>query len=219
MERIVPFPLYHGSSTHYLRGFRRGGPPADWPLKEHAIGLLRKIWARLDAYGVDPEFWIQNILDQREGPANWQHGVLYVTPSERTAVNYAGGGATHGGELMTLCREGLDRLLRVDKLSVRGVLEHVGPTIQRLLDGGGEPILIEFVDVSVGCLEPETHRDRDQEIEHLLGLSERDRELSGQQTNFRLMPGSGTVSTVHLLDIAHAAYPLSAYSKEAVPDW
>ena len=216
-ERIVPFPLYHGSSTHYIDGFRRGEAPADWPLKEGALQLLRDIWIRLNACGEEPEFWIQNMMDQRTGPANWQHGDLYVTPSERAAVNYAGGNAKHGGELMTQCREGLDRLLQVDKSSARNLLEHLDPVVRGPLSGVGEPILIELVDVSIRSLEPETHRDRDERIDLLLGLSERDRELIGQQINFRLMAASGTVAEVYFLNVTNRADPLSAYSKKRAP--
>ena len=218
MERIVPFPLYHGSSTHYLHAFQPGGRLARWPLKEDAIDLLREVWTRLTAYGVEPEFWIRNMLEQKTGPANWRHGVLHVTPSQRTAVNYAGGYAGHGGELMTHCREGLDRLAEVDESAERNLQEQAAPAIRELLAGGGEPILVEFFDVSVCSLEPETGRDRDQEIERLLGLTTQERELIGQQTNFQLSPGNGTVKAVRLLDIATPGHPISAFSKAPVPD-
>jgi len=218
MDRFVPFPLYHGSSTHYLHAFQRGRPPSHWPFKEDAIDLLREVWGHLIARGVEPEPWVQNMLDQKTGPANWRHGVLHVTPSQRTAVNYAGGYAGHGGELMTHCHEGLDRLLEVDESGGRNLLEQVAPAIRELLAGGGEPILVEFFDVNVCSLESETGRDRDQEIEGLLRLTTRDRELIGQQTNFQLAPGKGTVKAVHLLDIAVPGHPVSAFSKVVVPD-
>ena len=218
MASIVPFPLYHGSSTHYTHGFRRGGPPDHWPFKEHALDLLRRTWTRLDTYGQEPEFWIQNILAQRTGPANWRHGVLYVTPSERTAVNYAGGGATYGGEILTQCREGLTRLRALDEPAAQDLLDHAAPALRKFLSGGGKPIVVKLVDVMVAHLESETNRDRDDEIARLTPLSDRDRELRAQQTNFRLLPGSGIVCEVHLLKIANVADPVSAYSKVPIRD-
>lgn len=212
MTTTVPFPLYHGSSTHYVHGFRRGGPPAHWPYKKDAIDLLTRIWTRLGTY-IEPEFWVQNMLNQRTGSANWQHGVLYVTPSERTAVNYAVGGATYGGEILTQCREGLDRLLEVDEAAARDVIDHTCLALQRFVGGGGRPILVKLVDVCVARLQSETCQDRDQQVARLTPLSDRDRELRGQQDNFRLLPGSGVVSDVHLLEIANAANPVPAYSK------
>lgn len=87
------------------------------------------------------------MLDQSTGPANWRHGVVHITPSQRTAVNYAGRNAAHGGELFTTCREGLDRLQEVDEPGGRSVLEQMATAIRELLAGGGEPILVELVDV------------------------------------------------------------------------
>lgn len=153
-------------------------------------------------------------MDQKAGLSNWQHGELYVTPSERTAVNYAEGYAEYGGEVMTQCREGLDLLSQLDQSSAQEVLEHAAPGIRRLIAGGGKPILVELINVCVWGLEAETQRDRDQEIEALLQMSERDREIRGQQTNFRLTPGSGVVGQVFFLSVDDPAYPLSDYSKE-----
>lgn len=217
-KRIVPFPLYHGSSTHYLSGFLLGRVPANWPLKQDGIDLLRTIWSRLRSCGVEPEPWLQNILDQKAGAANWQHGFFYVTASERTAVNYAGGGAEYGGELLTQCREGLNRLSQIDEPAARYVIDRMGPGLRPLLAGGGKPILVELVDIERKCLESETNLDRDQEIDRLVCLSVRERHVSGQQINFRLLPRSGTVAKVHLLDIANAKDSLSAYSKVPITD-
>ena len=97
----VPFPLYHGSSSHHLAHFEPASPPAQWPYKSAALKLLRDVWTILRARGVDPEWWVERVLDQSSGHANWQHGALYVTPSKLSAVRYSGGGAVYGGELLT----------------------------------------------------------------------------------------------------------------------
>ena len=99
----VPFPLFHGTSSHYLELFRPGTVPGDWPYGDAAISLLGETWAALREFGREPDWWVERTLNQVSGPANWQHGELYLTPSRLSAARYAVGRAIDGGELLTMC--------------------------------------------------------------------------------------------------------------------
>ena len=43
-ENLVPFPLFHGTSSHYLFAFRPGYTPKPWPYKDVALKLLTDAW-------------------------------------------------------------------------------------------------------------------------------------------------------------------------------
>ena len=102
--KLVPFPLFHGSSNHYLSSFKLGSTPVAWSHKDTALRLLREVWDDLDrlrdqvatdaqeklhwdiTHGRVPWF-VQRVIDQSSSfSSNWQHGELYLTPSKRTAV-------------------------------------------------------------------------------------------------------------------------------------
>ena len=92
----MPFALYHGSSSHYLASFRPGEALSHWPYRRDALELYRRVWVDLKRLGQAPDWWQEKILAQQSGHANWQHGQLYVTPGQASAVRYTGGGAAHG---------------------------------------------------------------------------------------------------------------------------
>ena len=78
----VPFALYHGSSSHYLKHFRLGRPPSHWPYARHALKLHRQVWTELKLLGHAPDWRRERISAQASEHTNWQHGQLYVTPSK-----------------------------------------------------------------------------------------------------------------------------------------
>ena len=212
----VPFPLYHGSSSHYLAHFEPGSPPAKWPYKSAALKLLRDAWTILRARGVDPEWWVERVLDQSSGHANWQHGALYVTPSKSSAVRYSGGGAVYGGELLTFCRRAIDQLRALDREVTRRLLKEA-QSVVGFLDGGGWPLLVELSDVNVGDLSPErASNDVTEKLKELADLDEKMREMVGQQTNFRLRPGASVVTRVFRLEIENPQDPLTPFSLEQI---
>ena len=194
----VSFPLFHGTSSHYLEFFRPGTVPGGWPYRDTAISLLREIWATLRALGRKPDWWVERTLNQVSGPANWQHGVLYLTPSRCSAARYATGGAVYGGELLTMCREAADMLSESDRAMAESIVQNA-KSIVDLLKGGGSPILVEFANDRVDDLLPE--KEFDGVSTALSRMDNEDmRELVGQQTKFRLTPGCGTVAQVFHLE-------------------
>ena len=210
---IVSFPLYHGTSSHYLGRFKPGAITEIWPFKGAAFSLLKKAWDALRKLGHPPEWWIESILNQESGHSNWRHGELYVTPSLCSAIRYASGGAACGGELLTLCREAFDKLTVVDRKRAYSLMSDA-TSIAGFLDGSGSPIVVEFHDVRTCDLLPEREIDDVQVSLSRLG-NEEARETIGQQTNFRLGPGCGTVSQVFWLKSSDVNDPQAPY--ELVP--
>ena len=207
----MPFPLYHGSSNHYLEHFRPGRPPSHWPYAQHALELYQKVWMELRRLGHPPDWQRQRILAQDSGHANWQHGQLYVTPSKFSAVRYAGGGAAHGGELLQSCRDAIDQLSELDAARAAELLRGA-QDIGRFLEEVGLPILVELGNVSVSGLSPERPSDDlSAQLAELGGFDEKMRELMGQQRNFRLAPGCGVVARVFELSIDDPGDPLSKF--------
>ena len=206
---MVPFSLFHGTSSHYVADFRLGEPPMGWPHKDVAIALLRDACDALRALGSAPDWYIERILDQKSGYSNWQHGDLYVTPSRQSAVRYAASNAAFGGEFLTFCKEALDHLAELDPHRAKLLLHDAEPVVG-LLNGDGEPILVEFAEVSEDDLGPERPDDDVlQQLASLTDLSDEMREVVGQQTNFRLR--NGVVARVFDLKIEDTTNPVSTF--------
>ena len=214
----LPFALYHGSSSHYLEHFRPGRPPSPWPYAPHALELYQQVWKALKRLGHAPDWWEERILAQDSGHANWQHGQLYVTPSKASAARYADGGAAHGGELLQLCRNALDKFEKLEPGGTTELLRGAGG-ITRFLDETGLPILVEFGNLPLSGLLPERQSDDvSSQLAELLNLDEMKRDLMGQQTNFRLAPGCGVVARVFELSIDNPGHPVSKFQLREIVD-
>ena len=214
----VPFPLYHGTSSHHLKHFRPGQPPSNWPYALHALELYRQVWTELKLLGHAPDWWRERILVQDSGPANWHHGQLYVTPSKNSAVGHAGGGAAHGGELLQCCRDALDLLSGRDPGRAAELLRGA-EDIGHFLEQTGQPILVEFRSVPVSGLSCERPSDdMGAQLAELADFDDKMRELMGQQSNFRLEPGCGVVAGVFELSIEDVGDPLSKFQLREIVD-
>ena len=210
----VPFPLFHGTSSHYLELFRPGTVPGDWPYGDAAISLLGETWAALREFGREPDWWVERTLNQVSGPANWQHGELYLTPSRLSAARYAVGGAIYGGEFLTMCRNAVDMLFESDGAKAERLLRSAG-SLAGFLEGDGSPMLVEFANVRTCDLLPE--RKSDDVPTALFRLDDESmRELLGQQTNFRLVPGCGTVVRMFHLETTEPGNPLMSFDLKLV---
>ena len=193
----VSFPLYHGTSSHYISMFKCGTSPSGWPHTEIALKLLRRTWDELSKYGQSPEWYIDRILEQSSGNSNWQHGQLYVTPSIKSATRYACSGARSGGELLTLCSEALNKLAKYDLRLTKCLIEGAGSVQPFLRNDGLPPLIIELDSVRVTDLLPE--RESDDPLVMLATLKSLEPEMRGilgQQYNFRLANGAGSVAHV-----------------------
>ena len=214
-REVVPFPLFHGTSSHHLGFFKPDSTPEAWPHKTIALGLLRDAWAALEALGHERATDMTPVLNQVSGDFNWQHGELYLTPSKLSAVRYARRGARYGGELLTFCKEAVDILGAMNPARVSQLLRSAGPIAGFLQGNGWPPILVQFDDIPVDALSSEAQgRDVSESISLL--VNEDMREVLGQQTNFRLATGFGVVTHVFEVEIEDTPNPLPTYDLKEV---
>lgn len=195
VNEVVPFPLYHGTSSHFLSSFRAGATPAPWPHQYDALSLLRRTWTSIQSFGLKPEWYVEKVLNQTSEHTNWQHGELYVTPSKASAVRYAINGAENGGELLTFCREAIDILCSLDSSSADHLLSRNEHIARFLSTSGWPPILVKFDNLLVNQLTPE---NKSEDVVELLQRLEDENqiEIIGQQTNFRITHTAGVVSGI-----------------------
>lgn len=196
----IPFPLYHGTSSHFRDLFEVGGTTRPWPHVQDAISLLRATWAQLQGSGIEPEWYQANILRQSTGPSNWQHGELYVAAGEAAAVRYAHGGAAFGGEILTQCAEALKRLDAIDAAAA-GSLRAQYPALGRFLAGGGTPLLVVVEGVPVSALLKEAGEGSvDEQVRavegHLSTMEGNLLQACLQGYQFRVRAGCGTVREI-----------------------
>ena len=220
-DDVVPFPLYHGTSSHYLSAFKPGCLPAEWPHKDDALRLLKDAWDASslrrhlvpddvrESLGWDVRYdkmplLAKNIIEQSSRYTNWQHGELYLTASVPMAVSYGCHGARHGGELLTQCKVAIDVLSTVD-LDRAKELRATAESLKELLQGTERPpLLVEFNEVRFDELSTEV---AGQDVRQRLSLltdetDELIRKVFGQQTNFRLAKGCGIVARVSEVRVA-----------------
>ena len=136
METIVSFPLLHGTSTHYVDNFCKGENPRSWPYRDQALDLLYKTLERMDAVGVEVEFYERSTLEQRSEQYNAQHGQIYLSPNPSRAKDYARSGAAHGGERLSLCMLAIKRLREHDREGARALVQEAY-SLKQFIDGGG----------------------------------------------------------------------------------
>ena len=224
-DDVVPFPLYHGTSGHYLSAFKPGCPPADWPHKDAALRLLRDAWDVLSLrrhqvpndvseslewnvrYDEVP-YMAKSIVEQSSRGANWQHGELYLSPSAAASVKYGCSGARYGGELLTYCKKSIDALETVD-YDLAKELSAAAKGLNEFLQGTEHPpILVEFNEVRVDELSTEIAGEDVRERLRLLtdATDKSVLRFLGQQTNFRLAKGCGIVSRVHEIHVSDVDY-------------
>ena len=195
---FLNYRFYHGTSSHYIRSFIPGSAPAPWPHKESSLRLLRHVWSELRAVGHEPDFYVGNVMQQFSGPSNWQHGELYLTLSRRKAVEYARGGARNGGELLGLCKDGLDLLERIDSLKADQLIRESAGLATYLRGNRQQPLVVEIGNIYIEDIAPEGGTG---DVTRLLQLcegadDEKMREILGQACNFRLSKGAGIVKRV-----------------------
>ena len=215
----VNFPLYHGTSSHYLSMFRPGDCPTEWPHRDDALGLFRRVWAELRNLGQEPEWHIDNMLNQVSGSSNWQHGQLYLTPSVKTAVVYARNGARRGGELLRECAEALDTLAGMDRSIAERLLSSAGSVQPLLREDGWPPVLVQFDRV---CVEDLLTENADSDVEEILAQIETKegfiRDVVERQSNFRLVEGHGEIARVYVVEIDDNGDPMPKYSLKEIND-
>lgn len=210
---FLNYRFYHGTSGHYRQSFILGCAPAPWPHKESALRLLCHVWTELRAVGQEPEWYVDYVMQQVGGRSNWQHGELYLTLSRRKAVEYARGGARNGGELLGLCKDGLDLLDKIDSSKAAQLIKESGTLATYLQSNRQQPLVIEIGNIGIEDIAPE--RDIDDVTRLLARYASQDdekmRDIMGQGSNFRLSQGAGIVKRVFEVEGGSDTDPLSPF--------
>ncbi len=194
---LLSIPLYHGTSSLFLdsiidHGLAGRNPIADWKILEIAKEVLNLSEIHLSDFEtfVIREVSFRKMVDQKitKGGMNFQHGDTYISPSERTAIQYAID-KQYGSELLTYTIDLLRELERRDVPGVRTTLYKKYHHIFSLLDISPAPILVKLTKVPVTNLLSEFGEDASDNLE-MIETNFRDHpkfanELN-QQNNFRL---------------------------------
>jgi hypothetical protein len=192
---ILPFPLYHGTSTAFLEDIRALGLGAKDPLAE--IGLhefVQDLLPIIDTHLKGTAIYEARrqtfgwMAEQKNAAMNFQHGQTYLSPSKKTAIRYAVN-KRYGSELLSYCMVFLQLLLDREVPGVANELYQRHPAVFRFLDISPSPMLVRADDVPLAALLTEHGKDTASSLEKLLHLwekGEKQLEEFGQQFNFRL---------------------------------
>ena len=194
MTDVVPFPLYHGTSTIFLPSILEAGLGGQNPVAEYrGVQCLDRLVDIADVAFQDSSEWgLERIgldLMRRQaitgGHMNFRHGGAYLSPAEITAVRYAESNAV-GSELLSECVNLFRRLaekgasdvypLRIEFRKVFELSLHIG-----------KPVLIQITDLPRQSIQTEQAEDPNFNIDQLLSFEPLTRALAAQQFNFELL--------------------------------
>lgn len=195
----LPFPLYHGTSTLFLKDILEHGLGGKNPLaglnfyefSKEISPLIEEHLEREDEHVARANSFF-NMVSQRkavhENGWNWTHGATYLSPSESTAARYSLSNP-HGSEFLSYGVEFLRELVRRNIPGVADNLYRRYPQIFNLLDISPAPIIIEINQCPLDALLTEQGNAPDDRIYTLLDRVKKDfakLNVLGQQDNFYL---------------------------------
>lgn len=192
----LEFPLYHGTSTIFLKSIAQHGLGGWDPIKEwRVLECLRRVIPVAGRYADRSEFIpdlmnnAQKMADQVNSHMNFQHGAVYLSPAKQTAVRYACGKGKKGSELISRTVWLIEELVRLDISEVKGELYRDFPEIFDVMDINVAPVLIQVNSVldenllSESGESPAINLERVRKYRHKFPDSW---EEVSQQCNFRL---------------------------------
>lgn len=153
MSDTIPHKFYHGTNSIFLDFISKYGFGGYNIAKESkALELLSEL--NEIAKNEIPEKYkiagaglfqavVHEILSQRSGDnMNWQHGVTYITPSQKRALRYAVKNK-FGSEICSTIFQVYDMLIKDGIKKANDVLANYS-IINELFQRNGEPIVIEI---------------------------------------------------------------------------
>ena len=156
-------PLYHGTSGIFLPSIKKGGLGAGNPnLALNTFGLLADVLDPIERnWSQEPEFALnmlaaRAILDQgvTRGGFNFRHNNVYLSASEKKAVEYALSNP-FGSELLSTALSLYEKLESRDKASADQIFQKY-PAIFDLRTLANQPLLVEVLCVPIQNLRSET---------------------------------------------------------------
>jgi hypothetical protein len=146
----LPFSLYHGTSTVFLKSILENGlggknPVSDWKMLELANKVFELSTRHLDDYisFKNRRNSFENMIYQRNEGMNWQHGETYLSSSIHKATSYATSNWM-GSELLTHIADFLKELIKRNIPDVTHGLYREYPDVFKLLETSPSALLIEI---------------------------------------------------------------------------
>jgi hypothetical protein len=193
---MLEFPLYHGTSTIFLESIKKHGLGGWDPIKEwRVLECAQKLLPLAEEYASRSEVikvhlgTTRAMVAQVNEHMNFQHGQVYLSPVESTAVRYATS-KKYGSELISRVLLIIDELIRLNVKTVNSDLYKEFPEIYNLLDMGSAPIMIRLDRVKIESLLSEKGASPDESIKFIRSAITKSNSrwpMVCQQHNFRLL--------------------------------
>lgn len=195
MNEVLSFPLYHGTSSLFVKSIQQHGLGARNPITElDAIACLQHLNELACEHEVKDAVWLENrpFVEQMvaqgvsDGGMNFKHETTYLAASIETAVRYACSN-DFGSELISMCVRIYDCLKRSDQVN----LELVEARFQMLLSlthKSFSPVLITIEGMMLKELVTEFGELPDQSALLAASAIESGASSELQLYNFRLLP-------------------------------
>lgn len=207
---VVPVPLYHGTSTIFLRSILEHGLGGRNPIQDlKVLDFVREIRPLVERHLTDTQaFQIRGqsfglMVDQHCGGLNFQHGDAYVTGSLDRAVQYASQNR-YGSEILSYALDFLQLLVDRDVPTVRDSIYRKYRPIFQMLQVNAAPLIIRAEGVSKADLLDDKDNDADHELRLLetLVATSSDGLSDDFQVDFRLTrPITAENLDVYLLSV------------------
>lgn len=192
----LEFPLYHGTSTIFLKSIAEHGLGGWDPIKEwRVLECLRRVIPVAVRHADRSEFIpgllnnAQQMAGQVNSRMNFQHGAVYLSPAKKTAIRYACGKRKKGSELISRTIWLIEELVRLEIAEVNEGLYRDFPEIFDAMDTNVAPVLIKVNSVSEENLLSESGESPCINLERIRKYRHKfpgSWEELGQQSNFRL---------------------------------
>ena len=208
---MLEFPLYHGTSTIFLESIKKHGLGGWDPIKEwRVLECARLLLPIAEAHAEHSEVITNHIgtarkmVSQVNDGMNFQHGQVYLSPAELTAVHYATS-KKKGSELISRVVLFIEELTRLKVKAVTHDIYTEFPRLVELQDIDSAPILIKVNQVKKDSLLSENGALPNENIDFIRSIKIKypdSWETICQQSNFRLIaPVPAADLTVNLISV------------------
>jgi hypothetical protein len=213
---MLEFPLYHGTSTIFLESIKKYGLGGWDPIKEwRVLECARLLLPIAEAHAEHSEVITNHIdtarkmVSQVNDGMNFQHGQVYLSPAELTAVRYATS-KKKGSELISRVVLFIEELTRLKVKAVTHDIYNEFPRLVELQDIDSAPILIEVNQVKKDSLLSEKGASPDESIKFIRSAITKFNSrwpMVCQQHNFRLLtPVPANELSVSLISLRSSGF-------------
>ncbi|TOF02350.1 hypothetical protein CGJ31_23350 [Vibrio parahaemolyticus] len=181
------FPLFHGTSSIFLDSINQSGLGGENVSKKFEINaMFSQVVDAFNSKYKDCNWWVgegficEKMVRQEvtNGGFNFRYGGVYLTPSLKTAKNYATSNK-YGSELISYFIRSYEELFKLDPMLADKIFPIAHP-LRQLIALNPVPVVLEVVGITKDCLVTE----QGMPIEEQLELMRQFPEELWQQFNF-----------------------------------